>query len=311
MYKITVPQAGSLSFVIETRNEEANRDGYFTFRADVKDLVGYDVEGFATPESDWMPPLYEIKRDTIHIYGWRPGQYYLNLGAWSYDEDSGEEVPWHVSYRIKFFITDSTINNDAEPNNSVATAIPVAIGDTIRGNINFVQNPRNYWGIDEDYYKLDIPEAGKLVVHSKIRYWAGEETYTSGYNVFKLSMAGSNMGRINLDLPKYSDNIIYPDSVYISHDTSSCNVLPGDAFLSLYSNAYDRYDYEIWVEVIPDPSYITSWGDDPEPNTERNQAVLLTGGQAMEGRIGYYEPYSAGSYNDYYDYYKIKFPVQD
>ncbi len=300
MYKITIPYAGAVRLFLEARNDECVPGEYYSLGCDVLDMYGNEIAWSELIYSDWDPPCNEVVADTLKLRAWSPGTYYLRLHTnyssnYSYTQETGH---WKLSYRIKYEVTDSATYIDTEPNNTIATAIPLAVGDTARGIVNFLQNAAA--SDFRDYYKVDMPADGKLRITVKAVSRSNDELYGSDYwlKVFA-GNATSSAGNIVI-----SGNPIMPDSVYtVTADV--CAISEGDVYLQVatqFSNNYAApYEYELSYQIIDTSS---AWGGDTEPNDTRAQATLINTGQAITGKIRY-------DINDYNDYYKLLYSETD
>lgn len=279
-YKITVPYHGSVNIILRARNDECDYESY-NLSYDLVDPGGTEMDGgdLVYMETNWVCNL--VVSDTIKIRGFSPGDYYFRLRT-----DYGNYGK--VSYRFKYETLDSTGNVDPEPNFQASNAIPIAAGETRRGNMNFVSPTSNF--DFRDYYKTVLPEDGNLRVYLKIIF---RENTDGG----AISFLGSGFNR---NVSTGPHQYFMSDSTY--YDTMDiCGAGKGEYLL--YLESYHAFEYEFRYEIIE-----TIGADkDVEPNNTFAQATLVGANVTKQGHIRYV---NSTDYDDY-DYYKMVYHSPD
>ncbi len=117
-YKTFLPKNGKLKVVFTGANISCNNTNTVT-------LELYGKNGFA------FPPIQAsyTDGDTLYYCSLISDTAYFRITAF-----------YPFSYSLKYEMTDTTVVNDAEPNNTIATAIPVSKGDTKKGTLSFKNN---------------------------------------------------------------------------------------------------------------------------------------------------------------------------
>ena len=217
-------------------------------------------------------------KDTITLYGMAADTVYFRLLT------NGQAF----SYNLRYNQTDLT-PNDAEPNGTFATALPIALNETKQGHIRYFAAGST--DDDYDYYRAVLPADGTL----KLYVDATNQGSTSGWmylNVYDRRKTNDIFDKYlgnNTNITRgtsFKDTItIYglaADTVYFRFYTN------GQAFS--YSLRYNQTD------ITP---------NDIEPNNTATTALPLALGETKQGHIRYF---AAGSTDDDFDFYRITPP---
>ncbi|MEO8770888.1 MAG: GEVED domain-containing protein [Ferruginibacter sp.] len=133
-YKITTTEDGQISFTITSEN---NQNVYAQL---------YDGDGTSLLAGGYTTLTANYSKD-----GLAPGTYYIRIVTYYTTE--------FAPYTLSNTFTTIPSPNDFEPNNTRATASPLAINTTITGHTGY-----HYNGVrdDIDYYAITLPVDGKL-----------------------------------------------------------------------------------------------------------------------------------------------------
>src|SRR5690606_33199047 len=176
-YQFTMPHYGGITIDLTATTAECN-DGNYGFDIDLLDEAGAEVNYIDGVWWDSYPPCNDQQVKTIYVNGLINRKYYLRLRAHS---------PGKVNYSFRYYVTDSTTRFDAEPNNSTATAIPLAPGQVVKGNVAFHSTviPDG-----NDYYRVDVPADGKLAFNITSRYLGSNETGNNNFSKLQVELVG-------------------------------------------------------------------------------------------------------------------------
>lgn len=278
-YRIVVPNTGNINFNITAENQECF-PGVQILYYNVLDANGNELSynNFLAYWND--PSCFSSQSGMYKNRAWEPGTYYIQLYTYAANANSA-----HINYELSYNFVDLNTRPDTEPNNTVATATPVNIGDTIIGRIKFKSNNTDYY----DHYKVNIPQDGTLKLYIKSNYQYIE---TNNQNYVQMGIGRSGFSYINFPkIPTYVTMV--PDSIYLD-TVVYCKLAAGYQGFQLSSNV--PYEYEIITEFIPDDAQFT----DVEPNNTRETAVQLQPGDTAKGRISYINPDNTRDATDYF-----------
>ena len=211
--------------------------------------------------------------DTITIYGRAVDSVFFKF-----------EASGLFSYELKYDVLH-TSTNDAEPNNSYATAISLPQGETKSGHIKYAANG----GTDDlDLYrsKTTIDGTLKIYISANNRSGAGNWLY--------LTVFGGNKGPINLRYISGTTSIPAGATVY---DTIT---IFGRAVDSVFFKleASGAFSYTIKYEILETST------TDTEPNGSFPQALAINPNEIKRGHI----KYASNGLTDDADFYKAKTP---
>ena len=281
-YRIVVPFHGSVKFYVTAENAECDQD-YYQLNADILDRYGNEL-GYAELATWEYPDCNTLITDTLKIRGFTADTFYLRLHSDSYNHGK-------INYTLHYETLDSTDNIDVEPNETLATAIPIAPGEVKKGHVRFMQT--GFYD-QRDFYKGTMPADGNITVYLKTVY---RGDYPSNY--ISLVVNQYFTGKIK---PHFPETTLQMDSIYI--DTFHfCGILPGDISFELRSSSnMPAFEYELSYE-IGDTSNIDT---DIEPNNSFVEARRTGSNITQKGHIHY-----TGTETDSYDYYKMIFTNTD
>ncbi len=205
---------------------------------------------------------------SFSVYQLAQGTYYITI------QGNGSDT-----YTISNSVNLNTSPNDAEPNNSYLTALPILVDDTLNGHISYRYNGGTY--DIKDYYKFTTVEDGDISV----------------------SMALNNGSGINLSLLD-SDGVTYVSSTSgVGGASLTSTALTAGTYYLLLSNnfSYDYSGYSISFHLTPTP-YL----GDVEPNNSMATAIPFLINSSTTGHLMHRN--NGGSY-DLIDYYEIITPT--
>jgi hypothetical protein len=192
------------------------------------------------------------------------------------------------NYKLRYKVISPNINNDAEPNNTMAQATYFKSGDVMQGHIGYATGSATD---GEDHYKTLLPTAGTIKV--KI-----EATNT-----------GDGAGNLYMTLFDSQKNVIAnrtsayysgPGQVILDSFTISCRGIDTTFFQVTYSG--NPYVYKFSYEMLSANNGVS----DPEPNDAFETATVINAGDTVKGNVGLY----AGGNRDSYDYFVTKIPYK-
>jgi hypothetical protein len=192
-----------------------------------------------------------------------------------------------LEYEFKYEVINAGLPpNDVEPNNSYATAAPIAYNELKQGLVKAIgYNPTG--DIDyEDYYKTYLPKNGKLKV-----ILSGANISCNNTNQLTLEIKGSNGNSFGPTLqPAYTagDTLVY------------CSLIADTAFFKITANYPISYSFKY---IMTDTTIV----NDVEPNNTIAQATPIAKGVTKKGTLSY----KNNLLEDVNDYYKIIFTCPD
>lgn len=224
IYKITMPADGSITVYLKatyrgsyagTNNSSNNRLAFITNGFSDHTPSNPPVTGF-TPDAMYL--------DTFLVCGLGAGDIVFTLGS------SG--LPYE--YEVRYQLTDtSSLDNDAEPNNSFAEATTVAGGVLKKGHINYI-GP-NVVTDTYDYYKFIYTKSDSL----KIPMQATNTSCENNKNI-RFRAYNKNQAQIATRLIANNSNIAAGQTVY---DTLKLFITAPDT-IYLRLEATDAFKYE-------------------------------------------------------------------
>lgn len=205
---------------------------------------------------------------------------------------SDEPYEYEFRYEIEDVITGP---NDAEPNNSFATAQPLQASDTTYGRVGYVVNGQ----LDQyDYFRAAIPTDATVKIY--IRATNNDEAAQIGFDwleFYAFDGRGSGGSVFNKRITN-NDNIPLGATVY---DTVTICGYAADSIFFRFS-AYQKFAYQFRMEVV-NPTVNNS----TEPDGTFATAHKLVANQTYTGTIGY----ERRNVTDGADFYKASFGSKD
>lgn len=277
-YRTVLPKDGTVKMVFKVTNTSCS-DGQWVhlFYFDRRQFAGTIFNKYVANTTNILAG--QTVYDTVYICGRAADTLYTRL-------EFGGACQYELSYQMI-----DTSANDAESNNSFATAIAHSENEIKKGHIKYFSNG----GADDfDYYKTLLPKDGavKIIVQATNMSCANNQwVYMRVYDRRKGS------GEI---FQKYLSNISNVAAGQTIYDTI---YICGRAADSLYIRyeASSSFKYEFYYQVVD-----TS-GNDVEPNNSFSTATGVGSNQVKNGHIKYF---SNGGADDY-DYYKFIFNSSD
>lgn len=217
-------------------------------------------------------------KDTVRIYSREKDSIYIMMY-----QNSNQSF----RYTLQYEVTDQNIN-DAEPNDDFPQAASIVHEETMYGRIGYVTNnvtDRN------DYYKTLLPVTGTVKVYIEGTHTGGGAGSIDFYAYDKQRRQVFNKGILG------NKNITLGETF---RDTLEIHSRAADTlYFLMYQNSNQSFDYSIRYEMVNISI------DDAEPNNSITEAVPITPGDTMYGRIGYV----ANNVVDRYDYYRAIMPA--
>ncbi|HEY0041739.1 MAG TPA: hypothetical protein VGB71_13800, partial [Flavisolibacter sp.] len=193
--------------------------------------------------------------DTITIYGLAADTVYFRLYT------NGQPF----DYSLRYDLTDLT-PNDTEPNSTFADALPVAIGETKRGHVEYFANGDTY--DPTDYYRAVLPADGTLKIYV-------EATNQSGGTGW-LHLTGYDRRRTTSIFGDYVDNTAVPRGGTIRDTFTVYGRAADTTYIRLYTNG-QAFSYKIRYEIVDTST------NDVEPNNTFATALPLNGNEVKQG----------------------------
>jgi hypothetical protein len=260
-YKIVMPYDGSFKLFFSAKNDSSCYEGnnpYLT--AEILDTYGNYRQISTLFNWNNTDPCNMLQTDSFKFRGYAGEIFYIQL--------SGDKI----SYSFYWQALDST-SDENEPNNTIATAVPISPLETKKGHINFktfAVNDQN------DYYKTVLPVSANIEVYFKITN--RENQFPSSGNRFSINWGytapfGYFTNGNGLAMPNV-DEIIY--------DTITICGLANDTIYFKLTSGQEAYEYE-WSYKIKD----TLPNDAFEPNNTMATAAPVAINQVKQSVLGY------------------------
>ncbi len=274
-YKTNLPYDGTLKIMVQATNMSCANNQYVI-------LKGYDRRQGSGQLFDKIlagnsaVAAGQTVYDTILLCGRAADSFYLRF-----------EASRAFKYQWSYEVIDTSVN-DIEPNNSFATALPIAENENKAGHIKYFSNG----GADDlDHYKTLLAKDGtlKIMVQATNMSCANNQwVYLRGYD------RRQGIGQIFEKYPANNSAVAAGQTVY---DTIFICGRAADSFY-LRFEASNSFKYQ-WSYAMVDTSV-----NDVEPNNSFATALPITELQTKAGHIKYF---SNGAADDL-DYYKTLLP---
>jgi hypothetical protein len=162
------------------------------------------------------------------------------------------------SYELSYGISSLTYANDAEPNDNVPSAVAVSLDTPIEGQIGYSNGASRF--DDDDFYQVDLPVNGSLQadllldddLSARILFYNADGT--------QISFSGSSTLSNSLFL-----DCLASGTYYVQVEQSA-----------------DCGSYQLMLT-----QQTSIYADDIEPNSSIFDAIPISEGIAVEGRLGY------------------------
>ncbi len=283
-YRFTLPQNGEVTLFVKARNDGCGQ----ALNLELLDEYGSSVSHFSGYELvTWNGTCSETVHVIKLIRAFTAGTYQLRIhnGNWGNEE----KISYTIRYQFQSY-TDS--GNDQEYNNSQASALSIAAGETKKGLVNFISP--NY--DNTDHYKTTLNTQSSLKVYIRARY-RGNGDFPFSPNSNKLTFAFLT-GNVSKVIPAgNTSTALPPDGIF--SDTIDLAVVPMGLVRFSFS-ANEAWEYEFRYEVVDS----VAGPDDVEPNNTEEGAIPLAEKELKKGRVSY----GVAAPNDTEDYYKTTLP---
>lgn len=125
-------------------------------------------------------PFLSTIMDTMHVFGRAKDTFYIRV----YNYHSGMGWPWASQYTLRYQLTDTAANNEAEPNDAFATAQDIREGDTTRGHVSYIKG--SYATDIDDYFRIIKPKGGaiQLIIKSRNNWGYANTSWSPGVWAF-------------------------------------------------------------------------------------------------------------------------------
>jgi hypothetical protein len=307
-FKTVVPADGTIRVVVTVNN--ISKDNGNPVATAGPDLNFYLENGtsykFKTVQNGSPIPYGGSATDTLVIYARAADTAFISISL------PGGAIR-EYTYSLKYELTDQA-PNDAEPNHSMAQALPVLPAEMKAGHSGYYGGSTSSQGgysggsFDEyDYYRIILPTAGSVRFYLSAYNSSGVTMSTPALTVLNkngtsrgiISTNGSwSNGPLNIGT---NESIAYKATVY---DTINSYASGADTLYFSISTPGIRYsdkcyNYTVKYEVLD------AGTDDPEPNNNQATATPIAAGETKEGTSGYDVNFDV----DLNDYYKTLLPA--
>ncbi|MBP8113891.1 MAG: PKD domain-containing protein [Chitinophagaceae bacterium] len=282
-YRIILPYPGSIKIFTEAKRDSCN--------ADYLGVELLDKEGTPFPSSflDLVNfnanPCSAVLNDSTRIAALTADTFYLRLQSNN-----------QVRYKIRYQLID-TVTNDAEPNNIYVQAIPIAVSENKKGNLNYKKLAYSNYDF-QDIYKSFLPGGGNVKVYIKSTYRGQTPLNFATYNEYFFTVNNAPGGGSFAVLPN-GLAMSYGD---VHYDTLSVCAVVGDT-IYFAINSSQAFEYELKYEVV-------SAGlppNDIEPNNNFVTATPIAYNEVKEGIVKGLA-FTPSGITDFEDYYKAFLP---
>ena len=273
-YRIEVKEKGFLE--IRLTHGETQQDGKWdiglygtcsSVRPPIANICWFDVNA---SEENWRSSKIVVE----------PGEYWLRLTG-----EGTEGITYQLSASLK--ADDKALLDiyETEENNSTATADPLALDTTVRGNIGNIDDGGQR---DRDYYRIDVAQDGHLKLQMRCAEGTTVPSGKWGIGLYRKDGGISDVWHFSLDA----------QSALVSSPEVIVN--PGTYYALVYgTQETEGVDYEISYAFRED-SYVEKVGND---YTDARDIRFDT---AYQGVLDATSPWE--EQRDY-DYYKVEVPA--
>ncbi|MDD5571664.1 MAG: T9SS type A sorting domain-containing protein [Bacteroidales bacterium] len=264
-HKVTIPSDGKLSVTVKA-----------------KPFICFQVELF---DQDTITSLKSTSGtlcdDSIKVITYNnlaAGTYYIKnyMNFWSivYDHDFG-------SYTLSNEFTPAGLTNDAEPNNTLVTALTLPVNGNSTGHIGYYGNKITD---TDDWYKITLPSDGKFVLST-----VTDTTLCLAAYLYDQDSTTQIASTNTFPCDSFNKSIIYN------------NLAAGTYFIKCIiwnASYYGAYT----ISDVFTPADLTN---DVEPNNTAKTPVNIPVNDTLTGHIGFY----GNDFTDTDDWYKVTLPA--
>ncbi|MCU0334420.1 MAG: hypothetical protein MUF62_05135, partial [Chitinophagaceae bacterium] len=269
--KTLLPDNGTVRLAISARNTGSSSGYVYVYVYDARQTAGTLFAGYVATTSI---AAGQSVNDTIVLRGLLADSLYIGLTA----------AGCH-NITARYDMTNAPAN-DAEPNNTIAQAVPLAAGSTAAGHVGFLKA-----GVpdSDDYYYSILPDNGSLQITVQGTNASGRSGYLYLYVYDRRRMNGNLM-----------DDYVQRSSAAVGQTVSDTFTLRGRAADTVYFRliASTAFEYQLAYRMTDVPVA------DAEPNNSFASAIPFAAAHWQAGIIGYYR--NGGADDD--DYYATRLP---
>jgi hypothetical protein len=270
-YRAILPVDGTMKIYVQGTNTSSSAGYLYMYGYDRRKANGQIVANYI--KSSNIAAGATIK-DTIAVFGRAADTFYIRL-----------QSSQAFSYSIRYEMLDVS-TNDAEPNNTFETSIPIAQLVEKEGHIGYRSN-----GSEDalDYYKTALPKDGTLKIYVKGINNNGSAGYLYLYGYDKRKANGQVIAN-------YIKSSNTPAGATI-YDTITLHGRGADSFFFRIQSSV-AFSYTLKYDIVDTSA------NDAEPNNTFEQPIVLDHQQLKKGHIGYL----ANGSDDAQDYYRTILP---
>jgi CARDB/PKD domain len=277
IYKTYVQGGGKLKVYIKTTYRGQNPITYATYNE-----YNFEVNNNSSSGQAILPIGYSISYGNVH---YDTLQYCAVIGDTVYFKITSPIANNAFEYELKYEVISAGLPpNDTEPNNSPATATPIAYNQLVQGMTKALAYTPAGTTDFEDYYKTYLPQNGKLKI-----MFTGTDISCNAGNQAILEVHNSA-----LNGPPIQSSYNIGDTLYY------CSLVSDTVYFKLSS--YYPFAYNIKYEMMD-----TTTVNDIEPNNTIAQAIPIAKGNTKKGTLSFKNTL----FEDVNDYYKIIFTCVD
>ncbi len=243
-------------------------------------------------------PAFTTTADTFNIYGRAADTMYL-----SFDAFGGS---WRDTYNLRWIVTDTALNNEPGPNETMAQANPLAEGQNINGDISYVGNGPDL----DDYYRIILQKDATITV-----YASAQNTYNQQVNPATIFYVRDKAGNA---LNVQNNAGAQTSQLRVANNSSVPFMATVTDTMHVFGRAKDTFYLDIYNyhagQGIPYSAHYTlryqlddtSRYNETGPNETIASAQPITTADTVRGHVTYIDGYGG---TDVDDYYRIVKPV--
>ena len=272
-YVTNLPADGTLKIMVQGTNNSGTNGYLYIYAFDKRRASGQVLAKYISNNSN--VPAGTTIYDTIYLYGRAADTMYFRM-----------ESSQPFSYSFSYDIIDSS-ENDVEPNNSFAEALPIEHGIAKKGHIEYVKSGT---GDASDYYRTVLPVDGTVKIIVSGTNQSGGNGYLYIYAYDRRKASGQILARYVSNNSNVAHRTTVYDTIYLygrAADTTYFRITASGAF-----------NYTLRYELVDTSA------NDAEPNNTFEQAVPIASEEVKRGHISY----MFNGTDDANDYYVTKLP---
>ncbi|MBS1628784.1 MAG: T9SS type A sorting domain-containing protein [Bacteroidetes bacterium] len=248
-------------------------------------------------------PAFTHAYDTISIYARSADTFFLRV----YDYHSGLGLAFSASYSLRWELTDTAINDEPSPNETIAQAPLLPEDSTVHGHISYV----NSNGADvDDYYKIVLAKDATITLFATAKNTWNRQANPAP-TIYVLDKGGNGLTVAdNAGAQSGSLRVANASAVPFLGSVSDTMHVFGRAKDTFYIRVYNYHSGMGWAWAA---SYSlryqltdTAASNESEPNDALNTAQALREGDTIRGHVTYINGSGATDIDDYYRIVKPK-----